>query len=650
MKRIAILTSNIGTGTNLQAIIDGVLSGKIKAQIAAVVSDTPDALGINRAKKYNIPIKICPKKERLLPFLKNIKPDYICLAGWKQIVLDEVIDAFPNRILNTHPGLIPDEVGGVVKNPDGTDALWNKGKMTDKAIQNNLSKKTSYAGCTNHFLSHEFDFGPVLGRCFEKIRPGDTVDSLYTRLKVKENKLYVEVLSRLCSNYVREAKESSAYSNKRKKTVLITDAGGRGAALVDKYGQSKHIGKILVVPGNDLMQINTCKPVVTYQHLKTTSVPEILEICKKEQVSLVDVAQDNAIEVGLVDELNRLSISAIGPTRIAGQIEWDKQWARDFMKRHDISSPEYYSFSSQKEAIKFVKNNPRSSWFVKASGLAEGKGAIPASNIKEAVGAIKQMSKFGKSGETFLLEEYLLGEEFSAFAFCDGTDFQIVGFVQDHKRVNDNELGENTGGMGCVSNPLVVTSSVKEQVEDIFRKTISGLKKEMRLYKGVLYLGGMLVQHRVYVIEFNARWGDPEAQVLLPSIKNDLYEIALSIISGKIKNLKIKTDKTIRVAVAGTSKGYPLDYQAVKGKKVFGINRAVKTGVKIYGAGIKKVGANYVVSGGRVLYTVGEGKNMVGAREKAYKAMALISIEGNNLHYRTDIGWRDVERMRKAKE
>lgn len=198
MKRLAVLISNKGTGTNLQAIIDGVKSGKIQAKIIAVVSDTPDALGLNRARKHKLPIKIIPNKENLLAVLKKLNPDYICLAGWKQIIVSEVIDAFPNRILNTHPGLIPDTMDGKVKNPDGTNALWNKGKMTEKAMQNFLDNHATYGGCTNHFLSHEFDFGPVLGRCFEKIKKGDTVESLYTRLKKKENQLYVDVLAKLC--------------------------------------------------------------------------------------------------------------------------------------------------------------------------------------------------------------------------------------------------------------------------------------------------------------------------------------------------------------------------------------------------------------------------------------------------------------------
>lgn len=200
--KLAILISNIGTGTNLQAIIEGISTDKINAEICAVISDKENTPGLERAQKHNLKIEICPKKEALLPLLQKLNPDYICLAGWKQIILDEVIDTFPNRILNTHPGLIPDAMDasdGSVKNPDGTNSLWNKGKMTDKAIQNFLDHHATYAGCTNHFLSHEFDFGKVLGRCFEKIEPNDTIESLYGRLKKKENQLYVEVLEKLCS-------------------------------------------------------------------------------------------------------------------------------------------------------------------------------------------------------------------------------------------------------------------------------------------------------------------------------------------------------------------------------------------------------------------------------------------------------------------
>ena len=195
--KLVILISNAGTGTNLQAIINAIEHDKLNVEICAVVSDKAESLGLERAKKHNLKIEICPKKEELKLLLDKLNPDYICLAGWKQIILDEVILAYPNKILNLHPGLIPDTSDGSVKNPDGTDALWNKGMLTDKAIQNFLDKKNTFAGSSIHFLTLNFDFGPVLGRTFEKIELNDNVSSLYERLKKKENELYVEVLKDL---------------------------------------------------------------------------------------------------------------------------------------------------------------------------------------------------------------------------------------------------------------------------------------------------------------------------------------------------------------------------------------------------------------------------------------------------------------------
>ncbi len=195
--KIAILISNAGTGTNLQAIIEGVNSGKIKAEICAVISDKADAPALEHAKKNNLPVEICAKKEELLPLLEKLNPSLICLCGWKKIILDEVVLAFPNRILNLHPGLVPDTTDSIVKNPDGTSGLWNKGMLTTKAIENFLKQGLTFAGSSIHFLTLNFDFGPVLGRTFEKIQANDTVDALYARLKAKENQLYVEVLQKL---------------------------------------------------------------------------------------------------------------------------------------------------------------------------------------------------------------------------------------------------------------------------------------------------------------------------------------------------------------------------------------------------------------------------------------------------------------------
>jgi formyltetrahydrofolate-dependent phosphoribosylglycinamide formyltransferase len=199
MKKLAVLISNAGTGTNLQAIIDAIKNKKIKAKIVVVVSSSKDAYGLQRAKKNNIPTMIIDKKDDLEKILKTYQTDLVILAGWKLIVPLSLINKFKNKILNLHPGLIPDTMDGIIKNPDNSKGLWNRGKLTDVAIKNFLDHKSTYAGSTVHFLSNEFDFGPVLARCFEKILPDDTVESLYKRLKKKENKIYVESLIKLCN-------------------------------------------------------------------------------------------------------------------------------------------------------------------------------------------------------------------------------------------------------------------------------------------------------------------------------------------------------------------------------------------------------------------------------------------------------------------
>ena len=436
-----------------------------------------------------------------------------------------------------------------------------------------------------------------------------------------------------------------------KHTIAIIDGGGRGASLVAKYSQSPMVGKILAIPGNDFMQVNSKKPVTIFPEVGTTDISEIIKICQQENVSFVDVAQDNAVAVGLVDALLEKGFPTVGPTKLASEIEWNKSFARDFMKRHNIAQPEFFVFTSQKDGIGFLKKEKEKKWFVKASGLCEGKGALPAESNRDAIQKIKELKKFGQASDVYLLEEWLQGkkglaEEFSAYIVSDGKNFQFLGVAQDHKRVGNFDTGLNTGGMGCVSNPLVFTQDIKNQVMEIAKKTIDGMREEGRVYKGILYVGGMVVDGKVFIIEYNARWGDPEAQVIIPSITNDLFEIGQNVLAGRIADEKIHIDKKIRIVIAGTAKGYPADYSSVKGKKIFGIEKAKKIkGVHILGAGIKKDKNTYVANGGRILYVIGEGDTILDAREKAHSAMSQIFIEGNNLQYRTDIGWRDLEKL-----
>ena len=628
-KKLAVLISDKGTGTNLQTIINGVIKKIINASIVVVISDTGKAQGLLRAKRHKIKTVIVPKKKSLMTILKKHNPDFICLAGWKQIVPDEIINAFPEQILNTHPGLIPDKLSEEVKNPDKTIGLWNRGKMTDRAIQNFLDEHATYAGCSNHFLSNTFDFGRVLGRCFEKIRKNDTVETLYGRLKLKENKLYIDVLKKLCAGI----------------NVLVIGQNGREHALATSYAKSNKVNKVIMIPGNGLTDFNNPK-IKNYPNVGMMDFEKIVDICKREKIDLVDVGQDNIIAAGYVDKFERLGITVFGPTKKAAQLEWDKKWAREFMVKYHLPIPKFKSFSNAKKAIKYVKGLSKQALFVKASGLALGKGAIFAKNKQAAIKGIKMMRQFGKSGKTFLIEECMTGEEFSLFTICDGRDYVIANWAQDHKRVYDGDKGSNTGGMGSIAPTGAITyKDVKIIEKKIIKPTLLGMKKEGRPYKGILYLGGIKTTNGIKIIELNCRWGDPEAEVILPSIETDYLKISEAVIESKLKLAKINFDKKVRISVAGCSKGYPDDYSKAKGKEIFGIEQAMKvSGVLIFGSGIKRDKNKFYANGGRIFYVVGEGRNIKEARKKAYQAMKLINIKGNNLYYRTDIGWRDMQR------
>ncbi len=449
------------------------------------------------------------------------------------------------------------------------------------------------------------------------------------------------------------------------RTVVIIDGGGRGAALAHKYSLSPHVDRIIAIPGNDMMQEVSEVPVETVPQLKPSQTVEIASFLtqRAKKIAFVDIAQEDAVRWDLRGKLDRHGIKAVGPDDEAGRIEYDKKAARDIGNHAGLPQPYYDSvrFRDSRSGKKIpdyyeevIEKASKGKRFVKANGLAEGKGVIPAEGRVEIEKAIKILrSRYSDASRTIVIEEALIGEEFSAFAISNGIDFKIIGYAQDHKRVFGNDLGPNTGGMGAVSNPLLLNKpELQKGVEEIFTKTFDSLKKRGNPYKGILYLGGMAVQEgssiKSYVIEFNARWGDPEAQVLVPGLEVDLFELSQRVNAGDFKNFQVKQDDKIRIAVAGTAKGYPGDASKAQGKEIKGIQQARKIdGVTIYGAGIHIEGTKHYIDGGRLFYVVGEGKDVIEAREKAYEAMNHISVEGNNLHFRTDIGYRDVERIQK---
>jgi len=438
--------------------------------------------------------------------------------------------------------------------------------------------------------------------------------------------------------------------------ILIIGAGGREHALAVVYSKSKKVKMVFVAPGNDLISFKNPK-IKTIPEISTLDFPEIIDFCKKQKIDLVDVACDDPLAGGLVDILKEKNINVFGPSKKASEIEWNKVWARDFMKKYHLPTPVFKSFSNEEDAIKYVKKIPNKTLYIKAAGLATGKGAIRAETKEEAVLAIKKMKDFGKAGKTFVIEECVEGKEFSFFIVTDGKNYKVVKAAQDHKTVYEKNKGPNTGGMGCVSPVKSITPLIIRKIEkEIIKPFIIGMQKEKRGYQGILYLGGMLTYSSgkagsgqadgVKIIEFNARWGDPEAEVILPSIKTDYFKIALAVINGTIDKLKIEIDNKTRISVAGCSAGYPNDYSRVKGKEIFRLDELTSNNsVKIFGAGIKIKNNKFLANGGRIFHLVSEGKNIIDARKKAYQELSSIYIEGNNLHYRTDIGWQEMEKI-----
>ncbi len=432
--------------------------------------------------------------------------------------------------------------------------------------------------------------------------------------------------------------------------VLIIGAGAREHAISQAYEKSPQIKKIIVAPGNDFITYKREKEVVIDKNCSLKDPQSILNIAESYSPDLIDVAQDDALAAGTVDSLRKNRFLVFGPTKQAARIEWDKKWSREFMTRHKIPAPVYSSFVSEKLAKDYVKGlyckEPEKFLYIKASGLCAGKGALEARNLDEAIRNIEKMKTFGEAGSEFLIEHGLEGEEFSCYAISDGETYHILKSAQDNKRVYNFDGGDQTGGMGAISPAMVTEPLSKEIEEQLIAKAFNGMKSEDILYKGILYLGGIVVNGKPMNIEYNARWGDPECQVVLPSIENDYVGIIMLALERRLWEIKLGQDDKTRFCVVGASKGYPNDYSNAKGKQIYGLEEAMKVeGVTVLGAAIAVQDGKFYADGGRLFSIVTEGPDIVEAKQRAYSAIAHINIEGNNLHYRTDIGHRDVERF-----
>ncbi len=413
--------------------------------------------------------------------------------------------------------------------------------------------------------------------------------------------------------------------------ILVVGSGGREHALVWKLQQSPRVRALYCAPGNaGTAQLATNVPI------KVTEQQNLLEFARTEGIDLTVVGPDDALAAGMVDLFQKHGLRIFGPTQNAARLESSKVFAKEFMQRHGIPTAASGSFTDSSEAQRFCQK-ARYPLVVKADGLALGKGVIIAANAWQAALAIHEIMdvrKFGDAGRQIVVEEFLVGEECSIHALVDGQSYLLFPGAQDHKRALDGDEGLNTGGMGTFSPPAkLLTPAMEERVRrEVLDPFIAGLHRDGLDYRGMLFPGLMVTADGPKVLEFNCRFGDPETQVLLPRLENDLVELLEATIDGRLAAVNAKWKPESAVCVVLASGGYPGSYAT--GKPIAGLE-AKTDGVTIFHAGTRLQDGRMVTSGGRVLGVTALAHDLASARARAYAAVAGINFEGR--HFRRDI-------------
>ena len=413
--------------------------------------------------------------------------------------------------------------------------------------------------------------------------------------------------------------------------ILVVGGGGREHTILWKLAQSPRKPKLYCAPGNGgISKIAQCV------NIGATEIEKMVEFAKKEAMDLVVVAPDDPLAMGMVDALEAAGIRAFGPNRAAAIIEASKAFSKELMKKYGIPTADYATFSDAEEALRYVQT-AEIPLVVKASGLALGKGVLICKTRQQAEDAVRQImvdKAFGAAGETVVIEEFLEGPEISVLTFTDSHTILPMASAQDHKRARDNDEGLNTGGLGTFSPSKQYTPKVQEQVErEIIFPTLDALNAEGRPFKGVIFFGLMLTQKGPKLLEYNARFGDPEAQSVLFRMKNDLLEIFEAVIDERLQEIQLEFEEGAAVCVVMASGGYPEHYE--KGKEITGLED-VSPEVMVFHAGTKLENGKFYTSGGRVLGVVAKGEDIQAARKIAYETVEKIHFEG--AQYRKDIG------------
>ena len=421
--------------------------------------------------------------------------------------------------------------------------------------------------------------------------------------------------------------------------VFVIGGGGREHCLVWKLKKSKSVKKIWCAPGNGgIAQDAECV------NISPLDLEGLVRFAYDNKIDLTLVGPEAPLAEGIVDIFEKEKLCIFGPKKEAALLEASKAFCKEMLKRWKVLVPKFRIFDSYEEALKYIENESHP-LVIKADGLCAGKGSVVCEDLETSKKVLKEIMLdriFGDAGKKVVIEEFLEGTELSVLAVSDGKNFVCFSPSQDHKKIYDGDKGPNTGGMGAYSPTPFVTPQLFEEIkENIIKKTLQGMYKDVTPFKGVLYAGLMLTNLGVYVLEFNVRFGDPETQSILPRLKNDLLEIVIKSLKGELENYKMWWDEKKCICVVLASKGYPLKYE--KGFEIKGLEKFKDTeDIIIFHAGTKKADSKFLTNGGRVLNVCALDKDFKSTYEKVYRAVKEIYFE--NMYYRTDIAKKVIDK------
>ena len=415
--------------------------------------------------------------------------------------------------------------------------------------------------------------------------------------------------------------------------VLVVGSGGREHAICMAVSKSKRVDKIYCAPGNaGISQLAELVPI------KAMEFDALADFAEENSIDFTIIGMDDPLVGGVVDVFEKRNLKVFGPNKSAAILEGSKAFSKDLMKKYNIPTAAYENFDNAGDAIEYIKK-AKMPIVLKADGLALGKGVLICNTLDEALEGVKTImedKKFGNAGNTMVVEEFMTGREVSVLSFCDGKTIKIMSSSQDHKRAGDGDTGLNTGGMGTFSPSPFYTDEVDEFCKKyIYQATVDAMAKEGRPFKGVIFFGLMLTEDGPKVLEYNARFGDPEAQVVLPRMKNDIIDVMEACVDGTLDKIDLEFEDNAAVCVVLASKGYPVSYE--KGYKITGLDKFDNEEYYCFHAGTAfDEDNNFITNGGRVLGVTAKGNDLITARKKAYDATSWVNFD--NKYMRNDIG------------